>query len=92
MILWNIIIKAPIDPVNNDQPSYTNFNYSYAYAAFNAVLTIGTKRYQLFAQLENKNDPDRCAVRQYVALWDNTVWCGSYSAYLYEGWMYKYGR
>lgn len=69
------INTLPIDPTNNatDPYSGSGSNYSYGYWASSTTCNGKTGygvTYLLIAQLENKNDPDRLAVK-------NQRWCAS---------------
>jgi prepilin-type N-terminal cleavage/methylation domain-containing protein len=70
--------KAPVDPTNNRPNPWTAGNYSYAYG----FLTSDGQAYNLIAQLENPNDPDRCGLKDYHTtdlLHLCTAFGGSYS-------------
>ena len=72
-----MMTSIPIDPRNTITvvtaeygPWHTgNFVYAYGETWENG------KTYDLNAQLENKNDPDRCGVRQYVYHINLIPWC-----------------
>ena len=72
--------SLPVDPRNNASSPWTTGNYSYAYGN---VSTDG-QFFDLTTQLENPNDPDRCAVKKYKFYFDNHLWCGAYSGQIYE--------
>lgn len=82
------IEALPVDPNNNATTPWhaTNNNYSYAYGG----VTADGQRYDLTARLENANDPDRCAARQYryrdapATPASTAAWCGTFSGQIYE--------
>lgn len=54
----------PVDPINNASPNYTvTWNYSYMYGN---VWITSDNYYDLYTQLENQQDPDRCQLKLYV--------------------------
>ncbi len=78
-MLSGVMSSLPKDPINNlPTPFSTTGNYSYMYGNVHD----GNEAYfDLYAQLENHNDPDRCAIQQYVTNKpDNTVVLCSYPA------------
>lgn len=74
--------NLPVDPLNvGGAPwSVASDNYTYAYGNVSA----DGQQYDLTGRLENKNDPDRCEVKQYTFLFSNSPWCGPYSKQIYE--------
>lgn len=77
-------INLPKDPINNAAGPWNTGNYSYAYG--NVGKTTYKAQYDLTTQLEDPNNPNRCAVRNYVFYFDNRLWCngGGYSSQIYE--------
>ena len=73
------LAKAPRDPINNIAGPWYDGQYSYIYGNVSADGQI----FDLAAQLENKNDPDRCEIKKYILNWTKGVWCGIYSKQLY---------
>lgn len=79
--------RIPVDPTNNANGPWTDGNYSYAYGN----VALDGSSYDLTTQLENKQDPDRCEVKNWK--WAQGIggpwnWCrafgGSYSNQIYE--------
>ena len=83
--LEEFLPKIPVDPINNLAGPWDGY-YSYAYG--NVGKNIYSPQYDLTAQLENKNDPDRCEVKDYKWSFDNQHWCvvfgGGYSNQIFE--------
>jgi len=77
---------VPRDPINNAAGPWTDGYYSYAYGCVGR--TTYSASYDLNGQLENTQDPDRCAVQCYKYYFSNNQWCtacgGPYSNQLYE--------
>ena len=63
--LSGIMASLPLDPINNLGNVYVTGNYAYEYG--NSL--SGAQSYDLHTQLENRNDPDRCAVKLYINAW-----------------------
>lgn len=76
-------IKAlPQDPLNTaTQDPYNPGQFTYAYG--NVTLSTG-KDFDLYTQLENPNDPDRCQLKQYTIANGGGSWCGAGSPNLYD--------
>lgn len=72
-------ISPPIDPINNAGGPWIDGRYSYSYGNVSA----DGQEYDLVAQLENTNDPDRCAIKKYRFNLIKNTWCGSYSGQMY---------
>jgi type II secretion system protein G len=70
----------PVDPINNSCCPWSNGSYSYSYGNVSADGQV----FDLTTQLEDSNDPDRCAAKHYKFYWDNYDWCGGYSGQIYE--------
>ena len=76
-------IKVPLDPLNTGScPPWGTGCYTYAYG--NVGRTTYPAQYDLTAQLEDTNNPNRCAVKQYTFYFTNQAWCGGYSGQIYE--------
>ncbi len=60
--LQAILGTVPRDPINNDNHRLTG-GYSYYYYSVDGAGSLTD--YQLFAQLENQKDPDRCQLKNY---------------------------
>jgi type II secretion system protein G len=77
---------VPQDPINNTAAPWGDGNYSYAYG--NVGRSSYSPSYDLTAQLENRQDKDRCGVKGYRFYFDNRYWCtaygGGYSNQIYE--------
>jgi len=79
---------VPQDPINNTAGPWSDGYYSYAYG--NVGKTTYSPCYNLTAQLEDKQDPDRCGVKcyQFHPQFTNIQWCtacgGNYSNQIYE--------
>jgi len=82
------IPRLPKDPVNSPAcPPWGNGCYTYAYG--NVGRTTQRVQYDLTAQLEDTNNPNRCGVRLYKFYFDNEPWCSAasdapYSRQVYE--------
>lgn len=81
--LASYISKLPSDPKPTGVGGpWSNGNYHYYYASEDG------KVYDLLAQLEDPNNPNRCAIRQWrYHIGENPyppeyMWCGVYSPYL----------
>lgn len=92
---WNAFIAvlapylsvAPKDPLNIGTEVYNNGSFAYTYGnvidgngyAIDPPKWSGPPQYDLITKLENKNDPDRCELKQYRmnAYAFNQSWCGS---------------
>lgn len=72
-------ISPPIDPINNQAGPWMSGRYSYSYGN----VTANGQEYDLVGQLENANDPDRCAIKKYRFNLIKNTWCGSYSGQMY---------
>ena len=74
----------PVDPRNTANGPWTTGNLSYAYGNVSA----DGQAYDLTTQLENRNDKDRCELKNYRFYFDNRAWCtafgGGYSNYIFE--------
>ena len=73
--------SVPVDPTSSGCASGYPWNggntcWVYAYWSDGNI-------YDLVAQLENTQDPDRCAVKQWFYFGDNHVWCTLYSIQVY---------
>lgn len=78
--------KLPVDPVNNAASPWVDGNYSYVYGyAPGSYSYSTTKRYDLAAQFENKSNSSRCELKNWMTGWDATIWCPTYSKYIYTG-------
>ncbi|MEW6610207.1 MAG: prepilin-type N-terminal cleavage/methylation domain-containing protein [Patescibacteria group bacterium] len=83
--LEEFLPRMPLDPRNTAAGPWTTGNYSYAYG--NVGRNTYPPQYDLTTQLENTNDPDRCAVQCYRWYFDNRNWCcsgGGYSGQIFE--------
>ena len=95
--LDNYLTSLPVDPINKtwwvgysvwwigvQYLPYDTGNYVYDYG----IVMLDGKTYDLLAQLENRQDPDRCGVKQYkyrgTVTGDIYSWCGNYSTLIYE--------
>jgi len=77
------ISKLPKDPINSSCSPWNTGCYSYTYG--NVGRTSYRHGYDLTAQLEDPNNPQRCAVKSWRFYLNNTYsWCGSYSGQIYE--------
>lgn len=76
------ISSLPTDPINNCAAPWTTGCYTYAYG--NVGKTVYGPQYDLTGQLEDTNNPLRCAVKGYKFYFNNQPWCGSYSSQIYE--------
>ncbi len=67
-----ILTSVPVDPINIGSNPRSTGDFMYLYGN-----VVGGTTYDLTAQLENKNDPDRCGVKQY-RFWPNGFYasCG----------------
>jgi general secretion pathway protein G len=77
---------VPRDPVNNINGPWTNGRHTYAYISPNG------RHYNLVSQLENRSDPDRCELKQWIYVTNyNTgvgnVWC--VNGYNYSNFIYS---
>ncbi|HEY4495878.1 MAG TPA: prepilin-type N-terminal cleavage/methylation domain-containing protein [Candidatus Paceibacterota bacterium] len=80
--LAEFISALPVDPINSDCPPWTINCYSYTYG--NVGKTTYAHQYDLTAQLEDTNNPNRCAVRNWRFYFDNSLsWC-TYNNQIYE--------
>lgn len=83
--LKEFIPKLPRDPINNAAGPWNGY-YSYAYG--NVGRTTQRVQYDLTAQLEDPNHPQRCGVRNWRFYLDNRSWCvafgGDYNNQIYE--------
>lgn len=86
----------PVDPINSGGPPWVAGGYEYAYGN---VLTVNGQQgqtYDLTAQLENPNDPERCGVKNWKWYYPPQSWCtafgGSYSNQIYEDSPYSGGQ
>lgn len=78
--------EIPRDPVNNTNGPWTNGRHTYAYRSDNG------RHYNLVAQLENRSDPDRCELKQWIYITNYTtgtgnIWCVNgygYSNFIYS--------
>lgn len=75
--------NVPIDPKNNACCPWTTGNYSYSYGNVSA----DGQNFDLLAQLENTDDPERCGLKNYQFSWGGP-WCtafgGGYTNQLFE--------
>ncbi|MEI7616643.1 MAG: prepilin-type N-terminal cleavage/methylation domain-containing protein [Actinomycetota bacterium] len=78
--LTTYLKKLPVDPINKGTAPWNNNEYLYAYGN---VWADGS-RYDLTTQLESKNDPDRCEIKNYKFYFDSRLWCGAYSKQIYD--------
>jgi type II secretion system protein G len=83
------IKTLPKDPINSACAPWNTNCFSYAYGNVGkGSITVnnptGVIQYDLTAQLEDSNNPQRCAVRLWRFYFSNTIWCGSYSSQIYE--------
>ena len=66
--LVDYITSLPVDPINNSWMNYLAiWNYGYRYRPY-ITGNLNQANYPTFdlnAQLENRNDPDRCQIKQY---------------------------
>lgn len=76
--------KLPVDPINSNCQPWSDGCYSYSYG--NVGRINNKPQYDLTAQLEDPNNPDRCAVQQYTFYFNSQPWCaaGGYSTHIYE--------
>jgi prepilin-type N-terminal cleavage/methylation domain-containing protein len=79
--------NIPKDPVNNINNPWVEGRHTYAYRSHNGL------HYNLVAQLENDNDPERCELEKWVYITNydagtGLVWCEvgtpNYSSSLYS--------
>jgi len=73
--------NLPKDPVNNVAGPWGTGNYSYSYGY---QTNSYPNKYDLVAQLEDRNNKNTCAVRgwKYHTVGGEQSWCGSFSPYL----------
>ncbi len=65
------LAQLPTDPLNTSGNPWSNGSYSYAYAA-----NSDGSNYDLIAQLEDPNSPNRCAVKQWKSyVYNCSSWC-----------------
>ncbi len=78
--------SLPRDPINNSCCPWHPANYGYVYG--NVGRSTYAPSYDLTAQLENRNDNDRCQIKNYRWYFDNRAWCtqfgGNYNNQIYE--------
>ena len=75
--------NLPKDPTNNASGPWATGNYSYSYGFDpNYGGDNNVKDYDLVAQLEDKNNNNRCEIRKWIFNIPKNTWCGSYSPYL----------
>jgi prepilin-type N-terminal cleavage/methylation domain-containing protein len=87
---WNIlaaelapyISTLPIDPINSLNPPWIETYYSYSYG--NVGRITNAAQYDLSARLEDPNNPQRCAIKQWKYYMNINPWCGGYSGQMYE--------
>lgn len=77
--------RLPIDPLNTGSPPQSAGNFSYAYGNVSA----DGQHYDLYTQLENTQDADRCELKHWMSLTGitgPTDWCpsGTTVKYIYE--------
>ena len=81
--LSGVMSGVPVDPRNN-QPGLLTGYYNYTYwNVYRISSSARVDTYDLTAQLENSNDPDRCAVKQYTRFYPPEDLC-QYSSMLYN--------
>lgn len=84
MLTW-IITSMPVDPINSGAPTWwATGNYTYWYGN---IYNSPVHAYDLMAQLENWQDPDRCQLKNYQSYHVGS-WCGPYNKYMYMMWPY----
>ena len=87
--LTGILTTIPVDPLNirtNFSINQATWDYYYQYGnVYDNDGFVGRKSYDLFSKLENINDPDRCAIKDYKNI-QNISYCNvtSYLLQLYE--------
>lgn len=59
-LVGTYLTSVPTDPINNGSTVFDTGQYSYRY-----LNSYGEWRYTMGGLLENKQDPDRCAVKSY---------------------------
>lgn len=87
---WNTLQTAlapyipvlPKDPINSNCTPWTDGCFSYAYGNVGGALNPGD--YDLTAQLEDSNHPQRCGVKNWKFYFNNQAWCPAYSNQIYE--------
>ncbi len=87
---WNLlaaelspyISTLPVDPINSGGAPWINTYYSYSYG--NVGRTTYAAQYDLSARLEDPNNPQRCAIKQWKYYMNMNPWCGPYSSLMYE--------
>ncbi|MFC1751613.1 type II secretion system protein [Patescibacteria group bacterium] len=77
------IASLPEDPLNTGGYPWNTGNYTYSYG--NVGRNTRRIQYDLTAQLEDPNHPQRCAEKQWHFYFTRAAWCGSYSDQIYEG-------
>jgi len=79
--LTEILTSIPIDPINNNTYPY---NTGWRLYSYGNVYNTDVWRYDLFTQLENENDPDRCEVQQRRhSIGNGGLWCPPAQAWRY---------
>lgn len=83
LVTEEIVSSLPDDPVNNGASPWLTGQYSYVYSCGSDV---NYQDYNLFTQLENHSDPDRCELKCWKFNSDSSgrtgqCWCGNASAY-----------
>ena len=76
------ITSLPKDPINSSCSPWNRNCFSYAYG--NVGRNTYSPTYDLTAQLENTNHPQRCSVQNWKFYFSDILWCGSYSNQIYE--------
>lgn len=78
------ISALPKDPLNTGGcPPWQTGCFTYAYGNVGKT-TYSSGQYDLTAQFEDSNNPQRCSIKIYRFYFDNRAWCGGYSGQLYE--------
>jgi prepilin-type N-terminal cleavage/methylation domain-containing protein len=83
LIAEGFVSSLPNDPINNGGSPWSTGQYSYVYSCGSDV---NYQDYNLFTQLENTSDPDRCELKCWEFNSDSSGrtgqdWCGSGSSY-----------
>jgi general secretion pathway protein G len=69
----NYISSLPKDPLNNGNYPWVANGYTYVYGN----VSLEGQTFDLLTQLENKNDDDRCKLKNYLKSDGVTSWCPS---------------
>ena len=79
-------IKLPKDPINSNCGPWDNACYSYAYG--NVGRATQPVQYDLTAQFENPNNPQRCGLKNWRFYFNNQSWCTAFGA-IYSNQIYE---